>query len=410
MLDFGFTAPALDIAAMKRFLVSVLFAALCTPARADPPPPPVIIDTSVDTRSFLAQMRAAGVRVVGRYLARCPQPEFPGLEGKRLIDQGLPNDPRSEVAQLLANGFAILSIYQYYNGSAEKLSGQWRGNSLPGADCRPAPPGGRSARDEARMDAEAAIRQARDLRQPQGSAIYFGMDFDYLPAADGGAMDARVIDYFTELNRHLPQAGYRIGVYGNGHVIGMLRDRGLADFGWISASAAFTGTSAYHNSGRWHLFQHEVDTEWFGHPSGAGCTKGMILDANLQNPATGAQIGFWTASGPFAIPERDTKAIFDTRRLVCNGEAVVRRTEASDFRDVTQAQFCRGGRLETLPPVARYATSVAIGRRSGNLVEVDVDDDGRMDGWTRADNLTTSFATKPAWIGGTAARVAAKCN
>lgn len=368
---------------------------------------PAIIDTSADTRPFIADLRRAGVQVVARYLARCPQPEIPGLEGKRLIDQGDARDPRSEVSQLLAAGIAVLSVYQYYNASPDKLSGAYKGKPLPGADCRPSG-AGRNAREEARLDATAAVDQARALGQPRGTAIYFGMDFDYAPASDGGAVEARIIDYFTEINASLRGAGYSVGVYGNGYVIDLLRSRQLAEFGWISASAAFHQTSRYFNAGQWTLFQHEVDTEWFGTPAGTGCSLGLKLDANVQNPVA-RDAGFWNARGPFALPPATNATIAADRRFVCNGNAVVRRAATSKHTDLTDARACRNRKHEAIKPVAGYGYSVVAGRTEGKLIEVDIDDDGRMDGWTRPENLTRDFTTKPEWIGAKAAREAETC-
>lgn len=371
---------------------------------------PAIIDTSVDTRPHMAALSGSGVQVVARYLARCTQP-IAGLESKRLIDQGPRSDPRSEVSQLLQGRFAILSVYQFYNGSTAKLFGKVGENSLPDANCNPAPPGGRSADAEAALDATAAIEQARALGQPQGSAIYFGMDFEYNPASDGGEIERRIIAYFTELNRQLRPAGYRVGAYGNGYVLQLLLDRKLAEFTWISASASFHETSKFYSSGKWHLFQHEVDTEWFGQPAGDRCSEGLILDADVQNPLLpDSYVGFWDARGLFSINPIFNELIANDRRFVCNGDAVVRREPGSKASDVTQARACKGRKHQVLNPVAGYSYPVVVGQISGDMVEVDVDDDGSFDGWTALSNLTPDFRQKPDWIGATAKRKAAKCN
>ena len=76
-----------------------------------------IIDASKNTRAYLDALAAAGVRVIGRYYARCAQP---GLEEKRLI--GNPG----EIDAILSHParFGVLSIYQFYNNSPLKFSGQ----------------------------------------------------------------------------------------------------------------------------------------------------------------------------------------------------------------------------------------------------------------------------------------------
>lgn len=371
---------------------------------------PAIIDTSADTRPYIAALSTSGVQVVARYLARCKQ-DIAGLEGKRLIDQGPRSDPNSEVSQLLAKRFAILSVYQFYNGSTAKLFGKQGENSLPDQNCNPAPAGGRSATDEAGLDANAALAQARALGQPQGSAIYFGMDFEYNPTSDGAEIERRIIAYFTELNRQLRPAGYRVGVYGNGYVLDLLLSRQLAEFAWISASASFHQTSSFYSSGKWHLFQHEVDTEWFGQANGSGCTLGLKLDANVQNPLNpDSYIGFWDAQGPFTVNPIFNELIANDRRFVCDGDAVIRRTATSKASDATQAKACKNRKIEAVKPVAGYAYSVVVGQRSDDMIEVDVDDDGSFDGWTALSNLTPDFRAKPGWIGATAKRKAARCR
>src|SRR5262245_19459955 len=76
-----------------------------------------IIDASENTTNHLARLKQAGVKIVGRYLARCFQ-----WPGKRIADSvGTPN---SEVHAILEHGFAVLSIYQYFNNSKYKFEGK----------------------------------------------------------------------------------------------------------------------------------------------------------------------------------------------------------------------------------------------------------------------------------------------
>src|SRR5262249_16293874 len=81
-----------------------------------------IIDASLDVRPFIASLNERGVKVIGRYYARCKQPEIPGLGTKRLVDNDQGGAKR-EVDALLEAGFGIVSIYQYFNNSPLKFSG-----------------------------------------------------------------------------------------------------------------------------------------------------------------------------------------------------------------------------------------------------------------------------------------------
>ena len=78
-----------------------------------------IIDTSTNVKPYLPQLRAAGVKVIGRYYGRCKQ-----WEGKRLIDNGVAGQPGSEIDAILDHGFAVLSIYQYLSSSKYKFEGK----------------------------------------------------------------------------------------------------------------------------------------------------------------------------------------------------------------------------------------------------------------------------------------------
>jgi len=368
-----------------------------------------IVDVAFDTRAHLQELTRHGVTVIGRYYSRCPQPEI-GLRSKRLLDQGMPSDPNSEVTRILRAGFAILSIYQYYNNSAKKFDGRRSdGRVLRNSQCEwDGVP--RTTRQEALLDAQAAIEQAKTAGQPRGSAIYFGVDFDF--GLSNTNLKGKIIEYFKVVNAVLHDNGYKVGAYGSGFVNQMLLDAGLIEFAWISASRAFAGTSAFHTSGRWHLFQSHVDKEWFGRRIGssARCRHGLALDVNVQNAKRDANIGFWKTSGPHAVEPQRTKAIYETRRFACDGNALVREGPNSGPNDLITKRYCRNGRFVRLPSQIDYANTARAGKAHGVLIEVDIDDDGTFDGWTLPGNLTKDFDSKPRWIHNRTARRRARCN
>ncbi len=366
-----------------------------------------IIDTPWDTRPYIADLRAAGVQVVGRYLARCAQPER-HLPEKRLIDQGTPDQRNSEVRQLLDNGFAILSIYQYNNDSKNKFLGRDRdGNPLKDANCQPTNQA-RSPSEEATLDANAAVAQAKALGQPRGSAIYFGVDipFDRNDATTRNAL----LEYMRTVRRIVTRGGYDLAAYGNGDAIDVLRAERLIDQVWLSAARAYPGTTRVHNSGEWQLFQSGVNLVWFSGAPGA-CRAGLPLDVNVKNARfANKSIGFWTKRGPVLLPPERTRAVHASRRFACDGDARIRRTEASGARDLISAgNRCVGRRTERHSGSVDYANATRIGRIVGDVVEVDYDDDGTFDGWTALSNLTPSFDVKPNWIHSKSARNSARC-
>ena len=367
----------------------------------------VIIDAAWDTRPFIDDLRQNGVQVIGRYLARCPQPER-HIPEKRLIDQGGINDPNSEVRRILDSGMAVLSIYQYNNDSKNKFVGRDRdGKPLAGADCRPTNRE-RSPAQEADLDARAAVEQAKALGQPRGSSIFFGVDIAF--SKTDVATNRAMVAYFEEVKRTVTRAGYVLGAYGNGDALDVLLDRRLITYAWLSASRAYPGSSDFHNSGRWHLFQNGVNLEWFGGTPGQ-CRRGLPLDTNVKNARFADQgLGFWTRRGPARIDPNRVKAVYAARRFACDGDARIRKAASSGARDlISSVPRCQGGRTVTHPSTIDYANSARIGRTSGDLVEVDHDDDGSFDGWTARFNLTPHFGVKPQWIHSRGQRAGARC-
>jgi len=389
---------------MRRF-VAILACLLSGAAAADTRP--MIVDAAWDTRPHIDGLRDAGVMVVGRYLARCPQPERQ-LPQKRLIDQGPVTDPDSEVRRLLDNGFAILSIYQYNNDSRFKFQGKDKnGKPLKDAACRDAIRA-RTPSQEARLDAGAAVIQAKALGQPKGSAIYFGVDIAFSKA--DRETRKNLLEYMREVRKMVRRAGYRLGAYGNGDALRLLTDGKLVDHTWISASRAFPGTTEFHNSGDWHVFQKGVNLEWFAGRPG-GCRHGLPLDTNIKNARfADLPLGFWRREGPIRLPPARTREIFGTHRFSCDGDARIRRTARSGPGDtIDRTRVCRRGRATAHRKTIDFANAVRLGRRAGSLVEVDYDHDGTMDGWTSMSNLTPDFAKKPAWIFDARQRSAARC-
>ncbi|MEM0906144.1 MAG: glycoside hydrolase domain-containing protein [Pseudomonadota bacterium] len=367
-----------------------------------------IIDTAWDTRPFINELKKSGVQVVGRYLARCAQPER-SIPEKRLIDQGSARDQGSEVRQLLDNGFAILSIYQYNNDSKNKFIGRDRdGKPLADKNCK-ATSRPRTPKQEAALDAQAAVAQAKSLGQPAGSAIYFGVDIAF-SARDAETRKA-MLEYFKEVRRILRRGRYQLGAYGNGDALQVLGDEGLIDHAWLSASRAYPGTSAFHNTGKWHLFQNGVNLEFFTGQPGS-CRSGLPLDVNVKNARFADRpLGFWGRKGTIRLDPQRTRAIFAGRRFACDGDARIRKSAQSGPRDLLSAtNRCRGRRTAAHPKTIDFANSTRVGRQRGAVIEVDYDDDGRFDGWTAVSNLTPHFGVKPEWIFSRGARQSARCQ
>ena len=183
-----------------------------------------------------------------------------------------------------------------------------------------------SAKAEVAADAKAALDQAKLVGQPEGSAIYFGVDFN----VNRAAVDA-VLEYFRVIGQTVG-SHYAIGVYGNGFVNRILRQEKLVSYNWISASRSHEETVDFYNSGQWHLFQNQVDRRWFGPPG--KCSNGLDVDTNLQNPKV-SSIGAWGAG---EVDRSRNQKIFDQRRFAIRPTPVVQESAEAAGRSPSRLQ------------------------------------------------------------------------
>jgi hypothetical protein len=267
-----------------------------------------IIDASVDTKGFLDVLHKAGVKVIGRYYSRCPQPDI--VPEKRIIDN------QGEIESILSHkaGFGILSIYQYYSGSDKKFEGLYWDKKkrkflvLPGDDCSTPASQPNSAEKEAELDVGAAIKQARDIGQPKGSAIYFGIDYNY---SDDDK--EKVLRYFRVVSKELRNHGYLVGVYGNGAAISLLKTEKckdgkfkgapLVDLAWLAGNRG-QGSAELYNSSEWDLLQTKINIRL-----PAGSLGSIEIDKNIQNKDRAQKyIGFWSRNGRYSVPAERTGA------------------------------------------------------------------------------------------------------
>ena len=319
-----------------------------------------IIDTPNNAAKVAAKLSAQNVKVVVRFFARKTQP---GLREKIMASDCNMIDGVREPTVLIRNGLSIVSLYQYRNNLPEKF--------LKGLEDTG------SAKAEVAADAKAALEQAKLVGQPEGSAIYFGVDFN----VNRASVDA-VLEYFRVIGQTVGSR-YAIGVYGNGFVNRILREEKLVAYNWISASRSHEGTVAFYNSGQWHLFQNQVDRRWFGAPG--KCSDGLDVDTNLQNPRV-ASIGAWGAG---EVDASRNQMIFDERRFALRVIAVVQ--DIAGAGGPIDRQSCKSDKN-----VPRNANVRIVGQ-SGAWSSVDIDEDGNPDGRIKASDLTPNLTTMPPW-------------
>jgi hypothetical protein len=344
----------------KGLLASALVPGHAAIGQPNDPAGIAIIDTPNNAAKVAANLSAQNVKVVVRFFARKPQP---GLREKVMASDGNMIDGVREPTILIRQGLSIVSLYQYRNNLPEKFS---KGLEDTG-----------SAKAEAAADIKAALEQAKLVGQPEGSAIYFGVDFNV-----NRASVEPVLEYFRAVDRTVG-SHYAIGVYGNGFVNRTLRQEKLVAYNWISASRSHEGTVDFYNSGQWHLFQNQVDRRWFGPPG--KCSMGLDVDTNIQNPAVSG-IGAWGAG---EVDKSRNQKIFDQRRFAIRPTPVVQ--QSADAGGSIGRQGCKPDKS-----VPRNA-NVRILVQSGAWCGVDVDEDGNADGQVRTADLTSNLATMPPW-------------
>jgi hypothetical protein len=368
-----------------------------------------IVDMSVSSIPWIDQLQGRGVQAVARYYARAKQDNF---VGKRLIDN-VDKQKIPEWELLLRNKIAIISVYQYDSSSRSKFLRDF--SSTPErerkrANERPAPNSCAFDKEsapnrEAFLDAQAARHQAKMVGQPDESPIYFGADFNldaykwetYVDQEGKTkwkhSLDERkrkiksmqltdaVYNYFHKLNCLL---GDRLGVYGNGYTCNLLKSAGLVTHTWISESRSFEETPKFLRGEDWNMFQNRIDKSWF-YPENVCSTNGDVrrleLDTDIQNP--NRPLGSWGAP---AISQARTEAIYAAR--------LVARTNVPVFSEPREgsprAQMVVNAKnekkkdiLKCVPSTAERNRTVRLLRDLGEWLELDVDDDGKVDGYCK---------------------------
>lgn len=371
---------------------------------------------------LLSNLEKAGVKVVGRYLGRCRQ----GLPGKNLWRKlikygGAEGKEYQEAETILDAGFAIISIYQYNAFDDKKFTRGLREKQRESCEDTDAAreianrkdPKNRismSATDEGRLDAQAAVKQAHAMKQPPGTAIYFGVDYNF---NTGNAAQVKgVQDYFTEIREELRKQdnGYLVGAYGNGDVLGLLSKRdadnqALIDFAWISPSRSYRGTPEFHNGGKWNLLQSQPDNTIALTDTGQ-CFE-FEYDANVQNKnaAPDQYAGAWNRAGRYTVPQAVTEAVYDQRRFVCNIKGVAPEPTLGKCRSVPQRRTC-GSNDSCIDWVVRVKPTGPV---NGPQLSIDFHDYGRFEGSSPATSLSRSLTIKPSWDDGERAKKNCTC-
>jgi hypothetical protein len=153
---------------------------------------PSVIDSSENLTRAAVTLKERGVKVVIRYYA---------------LENNLPEKiiTKSEAKAIMDAGLSLAISYQYHNDDI-----------------------GTFETGRANQDADKCVELADEIGQPGNTAIYFGVDGDWVRKEETDS----IAEYFTALKNHprFTKRGLQAGVYGSGFTCNWLGMRGLAHF------------------------------------------------------------------------------------------------------------------------------------------------------------------------------------
>lgn len=167
--------------------------------------------SSACTATSITCLQGESIAFVGRYYSRTTH-----VEGKKLT--------AAEAGLISAAGIQIVAVYEDGPTSYGYFSAS-RGTA----------------------DAQGAMQQAAAVGQPNGSAIYFTVDYDAATSEIAGNITA----YFQAVAAAIGGA-FKVGVYGSGSVCAAITGAGLAQLAWLAQS---TGWSGYADFTQWAIKQ-----------------------------------------------------------------------------------------------------------------------------------------------------------
>lgn len=174
-----------------------------------------MIDASSNTANYIKTIKSKSVTRVGRYYNK---QDSSALPSKCLTAQ--------EAITLCSSGFSLVVIYQQEQSSYTDFSEEK----------------GLEAANYARA---CAIR----VGQPEGSGVYFSVDFD----ATQDELEKYIVPFFQGIKAELTE--FKIGAYGSGLVCNTLYDKDLIHFRWLSQSKGYSGTKEAINSKQYNISQ-----------------------------------------------------------------------------------------------------------------------------------------------------------
>lgn len=285
-----------------------------------------IIDTPYSVKARAHSLASQGVRCMIRYYNRQNSQTFPD---KRLT--------KAEAEAIVEAGMSIAVVFQQNHRLIGDFSKDW-----------------------AAKDADAALRCAVDVGQPAGSAIYLAVDHDFLANEDLNTIAA----YVDHMAGALRSEGFKIGVYSSGRVARFLQSANLVNYVWLARPLGWSGSRDYLKTDAWSLYQDAVGLK----------IDGLDCDSNITQPGR-PDFGQFTFGNAPAIAQAhmlDAGASRSLYEIDARGSLNLRGGPSLDYPVI-----------RTLAPGTRLYGL----QRSGNWIQVDVEGDGRPDGYVALDYL-----------------------
>ena len=175
------------------------------------------LDTTTQvTADVAAELVQNGYSFVGRYYSRTTK-----IPGKKLTG--------AEAVIICDAGLQLVAVYEDGPTSYSYFSA-----------------------DRGTADAQGAIAQAASVGQPNGSAIYFTVDYD----AAASEIAGEITSYFQAVREAIGDQ-FIVGVYGSGATCAAILTAGLAELAWLSCSTAWSGSKTFTG---WAIKQGDPET------------------------------------------------------------------------------------------------------------------------------------------------------
>lgn len=279
-----------------------------------------IIDTPYSVKARARALAASGTRCVIRYYNRKNSQTFP--------DKCLTRDEAEAIAEA---GLSIAVVFQQNHRQLSDFSS-----------------------DNATADATRALECAAAIGQPEKSAIYVSVDHDFYRPSELSVIK----DYFGHFAKAVHAGGYQTGVYGSGTVAKQLKTAGLVDYVWLARALGWSGSRDALQAGSYDLYQDAVDLK----------IDGLDCDSNITRPG---QPDFGQFTLTQVKPEQRIQHLdADAGRALYE---IVSRSSLN----------LRGGPSLDYPVIRSLSPGTRVYglQRSGDWLKVDLEGDGKPDGY-----------------------------